>query len=303
MSSIMVVARKEIRESLLSIRYWVLIGLVVLLYIVTAYSIGFAIRIGGGAGRVFVGAGATAASTLGIMAPILGIALGFGAISGERERGTIRLVLARPIYRDTLVNGKVIAAIALLAIAVVASTAIGVLASAAIQGANLTPTDAVRYGLLALAALLLALAYYGISLLFSVVLSRSSYALVASIIVWFFFAFILPIIASFIAMATLGPPPVGPIGGRFNQTNPQFEQYWRQYTQISGTVQLLSPNTRYSTFAGAIFQQPRYSSSQLDVASLMAQHWVDLTIILIYFVVPLIAAYAVFTRTHEAKLT
>ncbi len=37
---------------------------------------------------------------------IIGIVIGFDAISGEREKGTLRFLLTQPLYRDTLINGK-----------------------------------------------------------------------------------------------------------------------------------------------------------------------------------------------------
>ena len=41
--------------------------------------------------------------------PLLGIAFGFDAINGERAEGTLPRLLAQPIYRDDVINGKFVA--------------------------------------------------------------------------------------------------------------------------------------------------------------------------------------------------
>jgi ABC-2 type transport system permease protein len=51
--------------------------------------------------------------------PILGIALGFDSINGERTQGTLSRLLAQPVYRDAVFNGKFLAGLTTLGIVVV----------------------------------------------------------------------------------------------------------------------------------------------------------------------------------------
>ena len=46
------------------------------------------------------------ASFLAYMAPVVGIVLGFDAISSERSQGTLNHVASQPIYRDTVILAK-----------------------------------------------------------------------------------------------------------------------------------------------------------------------------------------------------
>ncbi|MBC7188721.1 ABC transporter permease subunit, partial [Candidatus Aerophobetes bacterium] len=48
--------------------------------------------------------------------PLIGIILGFDAISAERSRGTISIVLSQPVFRDSLINGKFLAGLVTIAI-------------------------------------------------------------------------------------------------------------------------------------------------------------------------------------------
>jgi ABC-2 type transport system permease protein len=50
--------------------------------------------------------------------PIIGIALGFDSINGERTQGTLSRILAQPVHRDDVYNGKFLAGLLTLAVAV-----------------------------------------------------------------------------------------------------------------------------------------------------------------------------------------
>ncbi|MEL7362853.1 MAG: DUF3526 domain-containing protein, partial [Bacteroidota bacterium] len=80
--------------------------------------------------------------------PLLALALGYDLTASERERGTLRLVLAQPIPRRTLVGGKLLARGGLLALLVTAATAAGfVLAGAGLAQWALWTAASVLYGL------------------------------------------------------------------------------------------------------------------------------------------------------------
>lgn len=129
----MVVAGKELAETLTSLRFAILMLLLLLAAAVPVYTASGAIReaaeeaseasalflalftIGADPVPSFVG-------LVGFIAPLLGIAFGFDAINGERAQGTLARLLSHPIYRDDLVNGKFAAGLLAIAFAVVAIT-------------------------------------------------------------------------------------------------------------------------------------------------------------------------------------
>ena len=53
---------------------------------------------------------------VGLFAPLVGIALGFDSINSERTQGTLSRVLAQPVYRDAVFNGKFLAGLLTLAV-------------------------------------------------------------------------------------------------------------------------------------------------------------------------------------------
>lgn len=129
----MVVAGKELSETLTSLRFGVLMLLLVLAAAVPVYAAAGAIRdaaeAASGASALFLALFTIGADPVpsfvglvGFIAPLLGIAFGFDAINGERAQGTLARLLSHPIHRDDLVNGKFAAGIGVIAFAVVGVT-------------------------------------------------------------------------------------------------------------------------------------------------------------------------------------
>ncbi|MFL5713196.1 MAG: ABC transporter permease, partial [Chloroflexota bacterium] len=56
---------------------------------------------------------------VGMVAPLLGLAFAFDAVNGERAEGTLPRLLAQPIYRDDVINGKFTAGMAVIGLVLV----------------------------------------------------------------------------------------------------------------------------------------------------------------------------------------
>jgi len=307
-----VIVRKEVLENLKSARFWGLIGLFVLLFVAMSAAIGSAARgfaipgLGLGGGRFVVQLVYAMSSVMSYVAPLLGIALGFSAIASEREKGTIRLVLARPVYRDQVLNGKIIAATILIVLAVTVSTALSLPLSMALHGVTVTADDLSRLALSLIPSILLALSYYALSLFISVLSDRSSRAFLYCIVAWVFFTFILPLIASMIALSVLGPPPAISFnmtrGGGQPQLPPQVQEYYRKMNEIASTVLLVSPNNRYSSFVSALFtRRSPQAAAYVDLGSVIATRWVDLAVLAAYAAVFILLSYIFFVRRQEVR--
>ena len=87
----------------------------------------------------------TPAFVLQVIAPLLLIFLGYGAIARERERGTLRLLMLQGISRSQLVAGKLMA-LGLVALALGLPAMIGFLLIAGQPGALFLPMAAVALG-------------------------------------------------------------------------------------------------------------------------------------------------------------
>src|SRR5204862_8275790 len=81
---------------------------------------------------------------VGFIVPVLGIAFGFDSISGERAEGALPRLVAPPIYRDAVINGKFAAGLAVIGLILIAVTLL--VAGVTIIRLGITPTaeDVVR---------------------------------------------------------------------------------------------------------------------------------------------------------------
>lgn len=131
----------------------------------------------------------TAATILQVVGPLLALLLTFAALAGERERGTLRLLLGQGVSPRALVLGKLAAAMLLLTpMLLVASVA------AAALGGGLA-----RVALLALAYGLYLGCFVALGAAISARARRTSTALVAALALWVAAVIVVPRLASDLA--------------------------------------------------------------------------------------------------------
>src|SRR3954471_6452509 len=147
-----VIAAKEFGDHLLSVRFIVLLVVLGLAAAIPLYFAADRIRTlapaASGAPAVFLALFTLGSQQIdllrvdafvGMVAPLLGLAFAFDAINGERAEGTLPRLLAQPIYRDDVINGKfaagltsigLILAVVMALVGVVGVIQLGILPSA-----------------------------------------------------------------------------------------------------------------------------------------------------------------------------
>lgn len=120
------------------------------------------------------------------LVPLIALILGYDAIVGERERGSLELLQSMPITRFEILLGKYLG----LSAALASSTAIGFGAGLLPLAAELSTRDVYHYAGFVLSAILMGLAFLSISLLVSVVAQDRVRASGVAIGLWFFFVLI-----------------------------------------------------------------------------------------------------------------
>jgi ABC-type transport system involved in multi-copper enzyme maturation permease subunit len=120
------------------------------------------------------------------------ILLGFEAVSGEKERGTLRLILSNPVGRIRLLTGKYLAILSSAAIPLVAGLLMSLLVIGIFLPSVLSLTNLARIALFFVLALAYLSLFAFLSLFFSALIPRSSVALLVLLAFWIFFAFFIP---------------------------------------------------------------------------------------------------------------
>jgi Cu-processing system permease protein len=118
--------------------------------------------------------------------PLIALVLGFDAIVGERERGSLDLLLSMPITRFELLLGKYLG----LAGALAFSTLIGFGLVAAVLGSQMGMTALLQFVGFMLSSVLLGMAFLSLAVMLSVFAADRTRASGLAIAAWFFFVLI-----------------------------------------------------------------------------------------------------------------
>ena len=180
--------------------------------------------------------------TIGLVTPIIAIALGFDAVNAEFNQRTLSRILAQPIYRDALLLGKFLARLLALAIALLSLWLLVLGVGFLRLGLPPSFEELVRM----LGFLVATIAYGGvwlaIAFLLSIVSRAPATAALVALGIWLVFSFfwsrvIKPLVATLIA----GPPE--------DIFGPSLA-----YVQTSQVLDRISPNTLYAEIALALLQ-------------------------------------------------
>lgn len=139
------------------------------------------------------------ATFLAFLGPLVGIVLGFDAVSRERSQGTLNRLAAQPIYRDAVINGKFLAGLVVIFLTVFS---LGILVCAAgILSTGVAPQGeevARIFTFLLLTCVYMAF-WLGLSIFFSVRCRHAATAALAGIAIWIFLSFFMTMVASALA--------------------------------------------------------------------------------------------------------
>ncbi|HDJ89854.1 MAG TPA: ABC transporter permease, partial [Thermoprotei archaeon] len=283
MKNILIIARKEIIDVLKSKRFIVLISLFVIFYIA---GLSFIFTLTGETigRRPLIFLFSNLLNTLGFIAPLIGVVIGFDAISGEREKGTLKILLSQPIYRDDIVNGKILAFITVISLSILAATGISIGAFASFL--NISMDDVFRILLIAVFAILLSIGYYSISLFFSIHFRKTTHSALASISLWITLTLILPILASIIAFIIVGPPPqINPgMSGKPRQGFRILREYWNKYQLVVRTITFFSLNHHFDAVARKLLSTSiiifGQSKRNITIIEALSQSYVNISVLI-----------------------
>jgi ABC-2 type transport system permease protein len=306
----MVVAGKELAETLTSVRFAVLMVLLILAAAVPVYAASGAIREAAedasGASALFLALFTIGADPVpsfvglvGFIAPLLGIAFGFDAINGERAQGTLARLLSHPIYRDDLVNGKFAAGLAAIGFAVIGVTLL--VAGIGIVRLGIVPTPGEVARLLAWVGV--TIVYIGLWLavatLCSVLVSRAATSALIGIGLWLALSLFGVLLARILAGIL---EPGAATGVEAELTRARLEQVlgFMNPGTVYGqaTLALLNPGVTAVDVPGLAqaIQLSQQVPTQLSLQQSLLIVWPYVVALLVVMVVAFVASYLAFLR-------
>lgn len=222
-----------------------------------------------------------------LIGAILGIALGFDAITKEKEQGTLKVLLSHPVYKDQVILGKFLGGALTLGVAVVVITltSLGMLWG---LGANISGEDLLRVLLFMAFSYIYLLFFLGIGIAFSAFSKTSANSLMYSLVLFLVFMIIIPSVSSLIAEQMAGDAPSAPQVSR--EDNPQAWQIYAQELSewqqkrfgIERTINSISPYHNfqeignyilnpYASSEGGVFERIRQIARNPELARQLAQ--------------------------------
>lgn len=184
MNGVLTIAGREVREGLRN--RWVAAATLILAALALALAV---------LGSAPFGAVATGRLTVTIVSlsslsiyllPLIALLLGFDAIVGERERGTLLLMLAYPVSRWQVVLGKFLGHAAILTFATTIGFGSAAVAIALTAEAMPAAAEWWSFGGLILASIGLGLAFVAVGYLISVSVAERTTAAGVAVVVWLF---------------------------------------------------------------------------------------------------------------------
>ncbi len=234
---------------------------------------------------------------LGILGPLLGIAFGFDAINGERAQRTLPRLVAQPIHRDEIINGKFVAGLGAIALALACLVAMVAGYGALRLGVGPTLGDVARIIAFYVVAVVYIALWLALSLLLSVVCRRAATAALAAIAIWLVFTLFAGLIAGIIADSA------------HNVTADSSTEEVLANARTELNVRRLSPDQLYKDATGVLLNPSRQSTgivvvqpedqalpSSLPLEQSLLLAWWQVVVLVAGTIVLFAAAYTTFMR-------
>ncbi len=234
---------------------------------------------------------------VGFLAPLLGIAFGFDAVNGERAEGTLPRLVSQPIHRDDVINGKFVAGLAV--IAMVLTTLTLLVAGFGIVALGVVPTgdQILRVATWLIVAVVYVAFWLGFATLMSVVTKRAATSALVSIAVWVTITLFAALLVRLVA-GVIAPLPDEPSGAEVLRSA-QVERTLAQLSPVTlyedATTALLAPETR-SVGVVTVAQLDRAVATPLSFTQSLLLVWPQLAGMVMLTVLCFGGAYVAFMR-------
>ena len=198
---------------------------------------------------------------IGYVLSLIALLFTFDAVTGERESGTLRLMLANSVPRHTVLIGKFLGALVSISIPFVLAVLINLLVLSTSSAIHLSASAWGRLGIVFFVALLYLCLFLALGLLVSTRVQRSAVSLVILLLMWVTLVVFMPSVLALIANGFSSPMSNDELRIHQKQINDKhLEEYYRV---MGGTKsETLQAGSEYVTQEAA--EQESLIEKQLD---------------------------------------
>lgn len=257
------ILRKELSDHFTSIRFVIMFALILMVALVTTYMAATGLReaLEGMSKPSYLflmlfttsGKFVSLVQFIAFFGPLVGIIMGFDAINRERNNGTLSKLVAQPIYRDAVINGKFLAGVVTIGVMLVSLllliAGMGLMTVGVVPGLD----EVGRLGIYLLVTIAYVSFWLGLAILFSIYFRSIATSALAAVACWIFFSF-------FIGFGTdLFANVVAPVD------NPRDRAQAIQHQRVADAASLVSPVILYSRATSTILDPFRRTNRNLVV--------------------------------------
>ncbi|MEA1993179.1 MAG: ABC transporter permease [Euryarchaeota archaeon] len=240
---------------------------------------------------------------------ILALALGFDLISREKETGSLKSLLSHPVFRDSVINGKILGALMALGFAMVIVTlfTVGFLS---FYGLNPTGSEIPRLTVFMGISLLFLVAYFSIAIFSSTVAEGSRQAILVALVLVVLTTYLLPVLGDAAAKHIIGEQPSisGLSGSDEEQIKKQWQElqeYWQKRQDVMDYFTVLSPKGGYTDlsmqvvspeFAKGMWSPYGDEPEPPSLGETLRHNWINLLSLTVLPFILLVASYVKFMR-------
>lgn len=158
-----------------------------------------------------------------VVLSLMALIFAYDALAGERERGTLRLVLTHPVSRGQILFAKYISAMICLLVPLLMSLLLAVILLTTSTVISLDMGDFLRIGGIVFTSIAYLSVFYFIGMLISAATRRTGTALMLAMFVWGFWVLVYPNII----LAAIAPPHASQ--ARMASAFDQIKQIWGEF--------------------------------------------------------------------------
>lgn len=203
--------RKELADQFSSRRFLIIFGLILVVGWGAIYIAAESIRADVGAAgetprfiflRLFTASSGSLPPFvifIGLLGPIVGLALGFDAINGEHNRRTLSRLLAQPIFRDSVINGKFLAGLTTISLMLLGIVLLVAGLGVRLIGIGPTPEEVLRLLVFVVISIVYVAFWLSLSVLLSLLFRQMTTSALAGVALWILLTFFVSLLAGLVA--------------------------------------------------------------------------------------------------------
>ena len=201
------------------------------------------------------------AFVIGYVLSLIALLFTFDSVAGERERGTLRLMLANSVPRHTVLGGKFLGALMSISIPFALAVLINLLVLSTSSTISLGPDAWGRLGIIFLVGLLYTCLFLALGLLVSTRVQRSTVSLVMLLLTWVTLVVFMPSVLALIASGFSSPISEDELRVTRKQIN---DKHLEEYRRVLGRSrsETLHAGSKYVTHEAV--EQERLVEKRLD---------------------------------------